>query len=171
MTQVIEEWKPVVGYEGWYEVSSFGNVKRVKHYKWLLSGMPLTPVERRGRLNVTLSKENRVKIRPIHVLVAAAFIGPRPEGLEINHIDGNRYNNRATNLEYITHTANYAHAVAMGLMAKGESNPSAKLTVEQVREIRAMARTCTYEEIARIFNVDQSNVYCIVKRKTWKHVA
>lgn len=52
----------------------------------------------------------------IHILVADAFLGPKPEGLQVNHIDGVKDNNTPSNLEYVTHSGNIKHAYATGLI-------------------------------------------------------
>ena len=82
-----------------------------------LKGKTLRPQEDGNRrLFVTLSKNGKYKPTKVHKLVAAAFIGPRPEGLEINHIDGDHQNNAASNLEYCTQSENMKHAVRLGLV-------------------------------------------------------
>lgn len=70
------------------------------------------------------------KSRCVHLLVAATFLGPKPEGLEVNHRDGDKRNNQSVNLEYTTRSANMKHAVASGLLIpkRGEAHPSCKLS-------------------------------------------
>lgn len=94
-----ERWLPVVGYEGLYEVSDQGRVRRVP------SVLKLTP-DGAGRLQVGLSKNGVSKTRRVHHLVAEAFIGPRPEGLETRHLDDNSGNNQVSNLAYGTTAEN-----------------------------------------------------------------
>lgn len=62
----------------------------------------------------TVSPDGR-KHKTIHSLVAAAFLGPRPDGCDVNHIDGDKTNNAASNLEYVTRKENMQHAMATGL--------------------------------------------------------
>ena len=92
-----EEWRPVVGYEGLYEVSNLGRVRRVAY-------VLATYVGKRGSATnycrVRIFNERGGKQRSVHSLVAAAFIGPRPSPLhEVNHKDGNPTNNTLENLE------------------------------------------------------------------------
>jgi hypothetical protein len=68
------------------------------------------------RLFVTLSKNGKYKPYRVHTMVALAFLGPRPDGLQINHIDGDCQNNAASNLEYCTASENMKHAVRLELI-------------------------------------------------------
>ena len=109
-----EVWKPVFGYEEWYEVSNFGNVRSldrmVKHYSGFnrfFIGKLLVPQENhQGYLRVRLCKNGKLITPSIASLVAMAFIGERPEGQVINHKDGIKNNNIPSNLEYITYGEN-----------------------------------------------------------------
>jgi hypothetical protein len=98
MNNTVEEWRPVVGYENLYEVSNLGRVKSIifKKHKILKNGY-------RGEYaHVSLSKNGKKDYFTVHVLVTKMFIGPRPNGLFIDHIDNNPRNNRSDNLEYVT---------------------------------------------------------------------
>jgi hypothetical protein len=102
-----EEWRDILGYEGYYQVSNQGRVKsverKVKHYygERIVSERILVPlIDKDGYLNVSLSRGNKVKKGKIHRLVASAFI-PNPDNLpQINHKDECKTNNRVDNLEY-----------------------------------------------------------------------
>ena len=101
----IEIWKDVVGYEGLYKVSSFGNVLSVKR------GIYLNKKSKRsGHLYIGLSKNNVRKNKYVHRLVAIAFI-PNPENKpEVNHINGNPKDNNLYNLEWNTRYENSIHS-------------------------------------------------------------
>lgn len=91
---MVEEWRPVVGYEGLYEVSNLGRVKRVVHMK--------TCVKKHGYVIVSLFKNGKTKSFSVHRLVAEAFI-PNPDGKpQVNHIDECKTNNCIKNLEWVT---------------------------------------------------------------------
>lgn len=116
-----EIWKPIVGLEGYYEVSNFGRVKSVERTITMKNGAPRSIHERimrpsaqkTGYLNVTLSKCGELQRRVlIHRLVAEAFI-PNPDNLpEVNHKDENKQNNRVENLEWCNHRYNNIYGTA-----------------------------------------------------------
>jgi hypothetical protein len=99
----------------------------------------------------------------VHRLVAAAFLGECPRGLEVNHIDGNRINARAENLEYVTRSANNINAVQR--RGRGWS-PRSKLTSAQVAEIRASS--ASNPEIAAQYGVSRGVVWRIRTGKSWR---
>ena len=121
-----ESWQPVPGYEGLYEVSDQGRVRSLdrlveRKNRWgsiathQLKGRVLRPGPGRAdRLQVNLSKGNVSWVIPVHKLVALVFIGPRPEGHDIDHINGDFRDNRLVNLEYVTHQENQKRAYDMG---------------------------------------------------------
>lgn len=108
-TTMRERWKLI--HNGGYEVSSLGRVRRVKPGPGMTRvGRILKPHALNfGHLTVTFWTDGRRLPHLVHRLVAAAFIGPCPEGKETHHKDGNPANNRADNLEYITHAENIRH--------------------------------------------------------------
>lgn len=141
MQSLVEEWRPVKGYEGEYEVSNHGNVRsldrRVKH-GWC--GLQTF----RGRvlkLNQHSGGYLKVKLRGgkqedyAHRLVAKAFIGDPPEGMtEVNHKNGIKTDNRVENLEWCSRQGNVDHAVATGLVdSRGDKSCHAKYRDADVR--------------------------------------
>jgi hypothetical protein len=105
-----ENWLPVPGYEGHYEVSDLGRVRSLKPGRQRV----LESQSDRGYRRVALSL-NAAEWRPrVHQLVALAFLGPAPEGLEVCHRDGVRDNNVPSNLKYGTSAENRADAIAHG---------------------------------------------------------
>lgn len=109
-----EIWKPVVGYEGLYEVSNLGNIRRIWRYgkPWVHTLKSKTT--RDGYLEATLTKNSKAKSIRTHRIVAMAFLG-HPDGKEVNHIDGNKKNNSVENLEWVTPSENQKHAYRIGL--------------------------------------------------------
>lgn len=110
-----EIWKPIIEYEGLYEVSSFGRVKRLARKTWnnnhnkdiIMSAKP----DKKGYSRFKLTKINGdIRLIQIHRLVCGAF-HPNPENKPcVNHIDGNPKNNHYTNLEWVTYSENALHA-------------------------------------------------------------
>lgn len=101
----------------------------------------------------------------VHHLVALAFIGQRAPGMQINHIDGDKRNNRPDNLEYVTASQNGMHAANVLGKHRGEKNGSAKLTPHQVMLIKCDPRRQSL--IAKQYKISQSNVSHIKSGKTW----
>lgn len=158
-----EVWKPVPGYGGHYEASSFGRIRslprtvtrhsavvgRVVDFK--LQGKILSArTGKYGHKFIHIGVDGKRYATAVHRLVLAAFVGPRPEGMEACHNDGDAGNNRLSNLRWDTHAANNADRRRHGRYAKGAAHHLTKLTLEQVRTIRR-ARSTT--EAARITGI------------------
>lgn len=124
MQESEEVWKPVVGYEGLYEVSNKGRIKSLKRSTvtkegWVQNvhgGICKQKDTRDGYKEVTLFKNGKPKSIRTHRLVAFAFLGkPTDDRTEVNHKDGNKKNNSVSNLEWVTSSENQLHAYRMGL--------------------------------------------------------
>jgi HNH endonuclease/NUMOD4 motif len=165
-------WRPVVGYEGLYEVSDRGDVRRAAAGKGARAGRVLRGQWDGGYRRVTLYGAGRRRAHGVHQLVAAAFIGPCPPGLEVNYRDGDKANNRPGNLEYTTSSGNRFHAYRLGLAPSGERHRDAKLTERDVTEIRRRYKpwVCSFRRLAREFGVHDSTVRQVVAGRTWKQV-
>lgn len=121
---MIEIWKPVKGFEN-YEVSNLGQVKSLNYNRTKEAKILRLCKNKDGYLCVHLHKNGKGYAKKVHRLVTAAFI-PNPEGkTEVNHIDGNKTNNRVENLEWATHSENMHHAWETGLCEPltGENHP------------------------------------------------
>ena len=128
-----EIWRNVVGYEGLYQVSSFGRVKSF----YGIGERLLTPsANKSGYQYTVLTDKNKIRNScKVHTLVARTFL-PNPENKPVvHHRDSNRANNRVSNLEWVTHRENTAYAVQNGSYDKPDScaSPRAKLTEETTR--------------------------------------
>lgn len=111
-----EIWKDIPGYESIYQVSNLGNVKSLKSGNHHSKTKILTPICADGKyLRVTLYRDKEHKYFPVHRLVATAFI-PNPDCKpQVNHINGNKKDNRVENLEWCTQSYNNQHAYKTGL--------------------------------------------------------
>jgi hypothetical protein len=134
---IAERWLPVVGWEGWYEVSDLGRVRRVKAAPRTRAGYILAAsVNRSGYRRIVLSADKLRHTCHVHTLVAAAFLGPKPAGCVVNHRDGCKTNNSPANLEYVTQSENMRHAVREGLAKVPTFAPPRALTPEQEKDVR-----------------------------------
>lgn len=107
-----EEWRPVVGYEGSYEVSNTGKVKSLNYNHTGKEGVLKANRHKNGYLFAALSKCGKIKIKSIHRLVWEAFKYIIPEGMEIDHINTVRDDNRLDNLRCVTRKENHANPLS-----------------------------------------------------------
>lgn len=165
-----EKWRPVFGYEGLYQISDFGGIRRVLpdgKYR-ILS----TKIDWRGYRTAHLSNKKAKTIK-IHKMVLEAFDRPKPEGLQVNHKDANKLNNHISNLEWVTASENIVHSYKHGLQVdnRGENNGQSKLTPDKVKEIRILkSEKKTHAELAKKFNVSISLIGFIISGKRWAHI-
>lgn len=177
----MEQWRDVVGYEKFYQVSDLGRVRRIARGRGVKPGRILKPrAHTGGYLTVSLSRNSRPQNHFIHRLVATAFFGTPLKGCEVNHRDGIKTDNRAINLEWVSPEENRVHAMyVLDQNRKGENNAGSKLFEGQVRQIRRLYKQkksngepCyTQVELARCFNVTKSTINLIVHYRRWKHIS
>ena len=169
-----EVWKDIKGYEGLYQVSNMGKIKSLKFSHGNKEKILKGNKEKFGYLVVTLYKNKGRKNFKIHRLVAETFI-PNPKNLpQVNHIDGNKQNNRIDNLEWCTAKENTNHAHKTGLA----NNDNSKIKVKQydlngnfIREWDSIT------DIEKSLNIDKSSVVKVCKHKrnqaggyVWKYL-
>lgn len=169
----MEIFKHVVGY-GWrYMVSNLGNVKSMERTvatgrngtRIVPEGLLKLKNDRRGYPTVALWANYKQRRHKVHRLVAAAFIGPCPEGYQCCHNDGNPANGAVSNLRYDTPAGNQADRLLHGTHSRGERHGRCRLKEAQVLSIRADTRT--QKTIAAEYGISQKYVYDIQCRKSW----
>ncbi len=173
-----EEWRQTPC--GAYEVSNLGRVKRIKRAKGARVGAIIKTHKVSGHYeHVTLCVDCVLRSAWVHTLVAELFIGPRPDGMQVNHRDGDKHNNVLSNLEYVIPRDNMQHAIRTGLRKpqpeetrnKGTKNWAAKIRDEDVIEIRKLvAEGATIRAMYERFGLSKCTVHNIVNRKTWRHL-
>lgn len=182
MTKIVslEEWRPIEGYEEFYEVSNLGRVRSLdrvvesstgkrKHKGKLLKQARTA----RGYLIVCLRKEGKQLTQYVHRLVAVAFLGQPPEGYVVCHGPKGQQCNKVTNLSWGTMKKNHGpDKLRDGTDGRGEKHPKAKLNEMQVRVIRRLieSKTMTSREIGEIFGVSRQTVNCIKAGRNWSHL-
>ena len=159
-----EVWKTAKGYKGRYQVSSLGRVRN-KDEKVLAAYI------RNGYSYVKLYKKGERKEWASHRLVAVSFMSNKKNKPVVNHLDGDRLNNKLSNLEWATFSENSKHAYATGLQTpqRGSDNKSSVLTKEQVVAMREMYSLdlFSYKTIGDLFQVSSSCAASAIKGKTW----
>ena len=154
---MIEEWRDIDGYDGLYKVSNLGNVYSLKTNKVLK-----TPVGKRGYPNLNLLKDGKQKLFVVHRLVAKAFI-PNPENKQqVNHIDGDKTNNRVDNLEWATSRENMLHARRTGLHTSDGDK-----TVVQMLNGQEIARYKSASEASRKTGIGRANISNVCRGYHW----
>lgn len=173
-----EEWRTVPGYDGAYGISSFGRIKRLtcSAAGRKKPGDIITPKRTTNHyLAVTLFINGDGKRHLVHRLVAAAFWGPCPSDKPyVNHINGVRWDNRASNLEWVSSSENQLHSIRVLktlVPPYGERHHSAKMTINDVLEIRRLSASgVNYHEIARRYGIAPNNARAIALRISWRSV-
>lgn len=155
MAKEKEIWKAIPEYEGVYEASSLGRIRRFGKRRTLEMG---------GNTNYAqamLCKKGTRRHIWVHTIIAKTFLGECPEGYEVNHINLNKRDNRIDNLEYVTRLENMQHA-AINHARKD------RIDNELARKIRKMALVdgCTYKELSKLFNLTTGNIEGICKKKS-----
>lgn len=166
-----EEWRLVAGWPG-YEISSLGrlgswrkspNEKTLPRERRILKGGNTDFGYRRAVL--TRESDGRRESKLLMRMVAEAFIGPKPSGMVMTHLDGNKHNDSAANLAWRTQRENIHDKIRHGTMPRGEENGHAKLTADQVRKIRTSSKSGA--ALAREYGVRPCTISGIIKRRTW----
>lgn len=173
----MEVWKPIPVFN-LYEASDAGRIRSLprvtRHYtgKTIVRGgrVLVGHVNPKGYVQVSLSTDGRTRTAYVHTLVAAAFLGPRPEGLVVRHLDGNGQNNAPSNLAYGTQQENTNDKELHGTLLRGEQHGCAKLTADQVREIRELSQCHSRVALARMFRMSDQQISNIVLGHRWRNV-
>lgn len=185
-----EQWSIIPGYSR-YEASTLGRIRSVrivtftglgegpdwhrnKGYRKSGGKILSTQVINSGYLRVHVASKPQGKHTAlVHRLVAAAFLGPCPEGFYVNHIDGDKLNNCIDNLEYASPKHNARHAFDAGLNKhRGSGHTHAKLTEELVLKIRLFPPDVSARQIVEEMKLDMqvNAVRGVRSGRSWKHV-
>jgi hypothetical protein len=177
-----EEWAPISGFPD-YAVSDAGRVfifqrtimwsssRRAKGFTRIMGGHIMKQGPAPRYLCVKLSEDRQRENRSVHSLVLSSFVGPRPDGMQARHLNGNHLDNRLSNLVWDTPTANQRDRLTHGTDNRGDKSPLAKLTSGNVRAIRKglkVGESCA--SLSRQFGVALNTVHAIKTGRTWAHL-
>jgi len=178
MDQNLEQWRPVVGYEGLYEVSDHGRVRSLPRTCLTKGNATRTVSARvmsqnrdgRGYLAVILSKDGKKTTTRVYLIVAKAFIGERPDGMVVAHGPAGKDDNSVANVSYKTQSENCAaDKLRDDTHTRGGRNYNARLTEEQVLFARkAVARRqVSIGHLADAWNVNRSTLGKAINGRNW----
>jgi DNA polymerase III alpha subunit len=165
-----EIWKDIKGYENLYQISTKGRIRKKGWYNKKRINKPILlhiNIIKSGYCYAHLYKRNDKKsrkARQIHKLVAQAFIPNPLNKPEINHLDGNKQNNYIKNLTWVTKSENVRHSHRIGLLS---SETFAKITRNTVDKIRNLYPLYNQYELAKKFDISQTQVNRILHYKCW----
>lgn len=177
-----EKWKSINGFEGCYEISTWGRVRSLDRVvagkgncgksfgRWRGRMKALAKSNQPGHRAVSLFKNGICYQCSVHRLVLETFVGPCPDGMEACHFpDRDPANNHLENLRWDTSKNNHADRKIHGTNGAGEKNPAAKLTQDEVKEIRRLHSEgiWTYRQLGDKFQVSFVMIGYIVKGKNW----
>ena len=171
-----EIWKAIFGYEDRYEASDLGRIRSLPNLRRkTILVMKQQPNVRDGYFYINLTSHDGVRwkqnFHAVAKLIAIAFYGPRPSGMEACHGDGDHQNNAAKNLRWDTPTGNAADKIAHGTENIGSQNPRAKLNESDVRRIKIRLSAGEHpKEIAPDFFVALTTIKAIKNGDNWGHV-
>ena len=165
----MENWKDIPGYEGLYSVSDEGRVWGIKKNRMLRQDCSSW-----GYPRVFLRNHEGEKRFSVHRLVMLSFVGPVPDGQEVNHKNGIKNDPRLENLEYVTRSENQLHCnhvIRTRESMKGSAHGRSKITEKIAIAIRAARDSGqSLASIANKFNVSAPTVSLIATGKIWRHV-
>lgn len=153
-----EIWKDIKGYEGLYKISSKGRVKSLKRNT--TKGGIMKNIKKTYYV-ICLSKKGVAKYHQIHRLIAKAFIPNPNKKPQVNHIDGNKFNNEISNLEWVTVSENIKHAYKnkLHIPRKGDNAYNSKLKDKDIVDIFNLRKQgLLHREIAEIYNVSRQHI-------------
>lgn len=170
-----EVWKQIQGYEGYYEISTFGNVKSLVRTKQIKEDRIMKVTNHcTGYIIVGLTLNGKQTLFRLHRIVAFHFCDKKIGCNIVNHKNGIKTDNRAENLEWTTVSGNSLHAVEMGLqkVRVGEESNLASLSESDVIQIRQLFSQGCYRQIdlGYRYKVSRTCISLIVNRKTWTHI-
>ena len=155
-------WKDIPGYKGLYQASSLGRIKSLKYRN---PRILKSCIDANNRLTLGLYKDGRRYPYKTHVLIALTFLGERPKNYDVCHIDGDRHNNKLSNLSYDTRGQNM-----IDMYRHGGKTGRGSLKVIEVGFVRELYKSENYTQVklSKMFNVGVTCIEDIIHRRTFE---
>jgi hypothetical protein len=176
----MEIWKDIEQFNNEYQISNLGRIKSKEGIIIRSNGIPykreskiLKPASDKGYLKGAVCLNKKLVRYKIHRIVADAFVNGKKDGLEVNHINGDKSDNNAQNLEWVTRSENMIHAVKIGLLLvkKGSQTKQSKmneLTVLKIYDLKN--KGWQRKMILKELSITPDMYKDVIRGKTWKHV-
>lgn len=164
--EVKELWKPLLEYKG-IEISSIGRVRKAANKRRKERILTEFPKDRDGYCRCSVQKlDGTWTSQPVHRLVAKAFIPNVENKQAVNHIDGNRQNNKVENLEWVTPKENVIYSFRFGSRRECKQVPKRTLLTDfQISQIDILRKSYTVNQIAKLFNIEYQSLKNIIHKK------
>lgn len=164
--EIKELWKPLLEYKG-IEVSSIGRIRKAANKRRKERILSEFPKDRDGYCRCSVQRLNGTwTSQPVHRLVAKAFISNPYNKPAVNHIDGNRTNNKVDNLEWVTPRDNVIHSFKYGVRKKCKEVPRHTLLTDfQISQIDKLRTLYTVNQLAKLFNIEYQSLKNIIHKK------
>lgn len=161
-----ELWVPLKEYKG-IKVSSVGRIKKAANKRRKERILTVFPKDRDGYYRCSVQKlDGTWTSQPVHRLVAKAFIPNAQNKEAVNHIDGNRTNNRVENLEWVTPKENVIHSFRFGVRKKCKQVPKKTILTDfQISQIDNLRKIYTVNQLSKLFNITYQSLKNIIHKK------
>lgn len=173
-------WKPIIGYEGLYKISNYGEIKSLNYGRTKREKIMSPNKDTDGYLLISLSKEGSVKKHKIHQLVLIHFVGRKPFSEAVcRHLNGEPGDNAYFNLQWSTKSDNQKDRVRHGTIStnlqtrdqRGSKNNMVRLICADIPEIRKLSLEGMSDlDISKIYNVSKGCIYGITHNINWKYI-
>jgi Mor family transcriptional regulator len=180
MSEKLEIWKDIPGYEGYYQASTHGRIRSLDRWVNDNGGQRLhkgkilkNRINNCGYFVTRFVIDNKVICHTTHKLIAMTFLTKSDPNLEIHHIDGDKLNNYINNLEYVTRGGHVKKTLKLKQYKPniGEKHPKAKTTEEDVVNIRNRYKKGeTIKELSKYYKVHKNTIFQIIRGINWSHI-
>lgn len=173
-----EIWKPIIGLDGHYEISSIGRIRKLYFRNGTACFKLKSPIilktrkTKAGYITWGHKKNKKGSYIFVHSMMLIAFVGPRPKNMVAAHLNGNKTDNRIENLKWVTQKENQSHRKIHGTFYFGQQMSHSKLKNSDIKKIFKdyNVNGFTQKQIGQKYGISRSAISLILLKKTWKQV-